>query len=64
IAVPEARQVPAGCLAYVSNLDGNEELFIINTDGTNPINLTNTHSYESYPKWSPDGTKLAFTSDR
>lgn len=42
----------------------NWELFLINADGSNPVNLTNTaDSDEMYPHASPDGTKICFVAD-
>lgn len=42
----------------------NWELYIINADGSKPINLTNTpHIDEMYPHVSPDGTKICFVTD-
>ncbi|WP_420630637.1 hypothetical protein [Candidatus Leptofilum sp.] len=36
----------------------------MNTDGTNVVNLSNNNSVsDTSPQWSPDGTKLAFTSN-
>jgi len=46
--------------------DGNEnwELRLINADGSNPVNLTNTpYTDEMYPRVSPDGTKICFVVD-
>lgn len=40
------------------------EIFIINVDGTNPVNVTNNAASDRQPSWSPDGTKIAFTSLR
>lgn len=37
-------------------------LWIMNTDGTNHFKLTSNEVNESNPKWSPDGTRIAFTS--
>lgn len=42
----------------------NWELFQINADGSNPINLTQTPNLdEMYPHVSPDGTKICFVVD-
>jgi Tol biopolymer transport system component len=42
----------------------NYEIFVINADGTNPTRLTNNPGSDFEPTWSPDGTKIAFTSKR
>jgi Tol biopolymer transport system component len=42
----------------------NWELYMINADGSNPVNLTNTpDSDEMYPHASPDGTKICCVAD-
>ena len=42
----------------------NWELFIMNADGSEPVNLTNTPDVdEMYPHVSPDGTKICFVAD-
>lgn len=42
----------------------NWELFLMNADGSNPVNLTNTPGVdEMYPHVSPDGTKICFVID-
>lgn len=42
----------------------NWELFLINADGSNPVNLTRTPDIdELYPHASPDGTKICFVTD-
>ncbi len=42
----------------------NWELFIMNADGSDPVNLTNTPDvHEMYPHVSPDGTKISFVVD-
>jgi len=42
----------------------NWELYLINADGSNPVNLTNTPDVdEMYPHVSPDGTKICFVAD-
>ncbi len=42
----------------------NWELFMVNADGSNPVNLTNTPDVdEMYPHVSPDATKISFVVD-
>jgi TolB protein len=42
----------------------NSEVFVMDADGSNPQNLTNDPAYDGWPAWSPDGTKIAFASNR
>ena len=41
-----------------------EDIILINRDGTNQRELTNDKSFDRYARWSPDGKKLVFASDR
>jgi TolB protein len=51
-------------IVYESNRDGNWELYVMNADGSNPVNLTNTPDVdELFPKASPDGKKICFVAD-
>ena len=36
----------------------------MNANGTDQRNLTNDPDFDLSPAWSPDGTRIAFTSDR
>jgi Tol biopolymer transport system component len=37
------------------------EIFVANADGSRPIRLTNNHSLDTDPSWSPDGRRIVFT---
>jgi hypothetical protein len=54
-----------GKIAFSSQRDGDYyEIYVMDADGSNPTRLTNNASLDSYPSWSPDGTKIAFFSAR
>jgi dipeptidyl aminopeptidase/acylaminoacyl peptidase len=42
----------------------NDEVFAMNADGTNQTRLTNNPASDYGPRWSPDGTKIAFVTNR
>ncbi|MFC1538447.1 T9SS type A sorting domain-containing protein [Candidatus Latescibacterota bacterium] len=51
-------------IAFVSDRDGDTEIYIMDIDGTNQERLTNSDGYDVYPSWSPDGTEILFSSSR
>ena len=42
----------------------NSEVFIANADGSGQGNLTSHAAFDGWPSWSPDGTQIAFASNR
>ena len=52
-----------GKIAFVSNRDGNYELYSMDLDGNNQKRLTNNENSDFAPRWSPDGQSLVFNSD-
>ncbi len=58
---PTAEQI-----AFVSNDSGNDEIWVINRDGTGARQLTRDDYswWDKHPSWSPDGSKIVFWSNR
>ena len=51
-------------IAFRSDRDGNDEIYVMDSDGTNPINLTQSTGFDGFPSWSPDGQHIVFESSR
>jgi len=51
-----------GQVAYVSEKNGNPQIYLINVDGTGERQLTNREEGACQPAWSPNGLQLLFTS--
>ncbi|MCY4566873.1 MAG: hypothetical protein OXD49_01070 [Candidatus Poribacteria bacterium] len=51
-------------IAFTSNRDGNSEIYIMNPDGSEQVNLTQHRASDTNPVWSPTGKQILFASDR
>ena len=51
-------------VAFVSQRDGNPEIYAVDAAGRSPRRLTNDPALDGGPTWSPDGSRLAFHTAR
>jgi Tol biopolymer transport system component len=51
-------------IAFVSDRDGNQEIYVMSADGSEQTNLTNHEADDNWPTMSPDGDQIAFISNR
>ncbi|PGD49301.1 hypothetical protein COM36_32570, partial [Bacillus toyonensis] len=47
------RKVLISKIAFISDRDGHDEIYVMNTDGSNQTRLTNTPTRNVNPAWSP-----------
>ena len=52
-------------IAFYASFGGaiDDEIYIVATDGSDLVRITNNTRSDSNPAWSPDGTRLAFVRD-
>jgi len=56
---PDGKQI-----AFISNRDGNQEIYTMALDGSNQKRITFNELDDWYPSWSPDGSKIIFSSTK
>ena len=50
-------------ITFVSEVDGDAEIYVIDPDTGIATPLTDNHSEDTNPVWSPDGKRVAYVSD-
>jgi Tol biopolymer transport system component len=51
-------------IAFVSERDGNPEIYVMDENGKDQVRITNNKANESRPDWSLDGRTIIFASER
>ena len=51
-------------IAFVSDRDGNPEIYVMDADGGNQQRLTENRHDDWDPSWAPDGKRIVFFSNR
>jgi Tol biopolymer transport system component len=51
-------------IVFQTNRDGNQEIYSMKTDGSNPLRLTNNSTFDGEPSFGAAGSKVVFTSLR
>lgn len=52
-------------ITYTSSaIDDNDEIYIIDADGSNQLRLTNNKKYDWFSAWSPNGRSIAYDSEQ
>ena len=60
-SAPKYAPKVVGRISFVSNRDGNREIYVMNADGSGQTRLTNNTESDRDPSWSPDGRRIAFS---
>jgi len=47
-------------VAFEGAVDGNTDIWVVNSDGTGLLRLTHDPATDQYPTWSPDGTTITY----
>ena len=61
---PAATAPKAGKIAFASNRSGSWDIWTMNPDGSNPMNLTRDAAIDLHAAWSPSGEQILFVSFR
>jgi dipeptidyl aminopeptidase/acylaminoacyl peptidase len=62
--LPLMPQSGSSKIVFASNREGSMQIYAMNADGSGQTRLTYSGANDDYPRWSPNGTKILFQSDR
>ena len=60
---PDGSKIAYAAMRNVERVDfwnGSLDIFVMNTDGTNPVRLTEDARINFFPNWSPNGKRIVF----
>jgi WD40-like Beta Propeller Repeat len=57
-------QSGASKIVFASNREGLMQIYVMTADGSNVVRLTNSGGNDDFPRWSPNGARILFQSDR
>ncbi|MEN6516616.1 MAG: hypothetical protein ABFC38_00305 [Methanospirillum sp.] len=63
LGVPPAVAADQGSIAYMAIPGLNEDIYVMNADGTGPTRLTVNEQFDSWPSWSPDGSRVVYVHE-
>lgn len=64
LGASEPQAPPDSLIAFVTDRDGNNEIYVMRPDGTEARNVTSNKAADDQPSWAPDGNRIVFVSDR
>ena len=64
LSITFAKAPTTAKIVFSSNRDGNSEIYTMNPDGSEQVNLTKHRASDYNPVWSPTGEQILFVSDR
>ena len=61
---PDSSKIAYSSSRGVGKADQNTEIYVMDANGRNQVNLTNHPAWDYYPRWSPGGRQILFYSNR
>jgi RHS repeat-associated protein len=64
LLAPPLPQAGSSKIVFASNREGSMQIYVMHGDGSGVTRLTYSGANDDYPRWSPNGAKILFQSDR